>query len=472
MIIARALNGGEKCRDTADREINQFGYREIVNDKCPGNEKCPPIDCLWSKWEISENCNGTCLGTDVYRRYSRSVIQQAANGGKECPGGTFKYEKCRDLPPCPRCLNPPCENHECFAPCNCNEYETAFSIPGPPRPAAKSIGGSETAQILANISQINKDFFNLSTAVSSNKDIAAQFNEDGSRCYCHSKCCKESSVTSPPETPPAKLTMIDRLCVMLWKCLTEFIRTESESETTITQEPRLLSAANCCPTLRMTSTNEDTNTYWGPKLGVYQYQSLDKNGSAVYKHTSEKGTYLYRSPLGNWLGGSVVGENKGWIQQTTCDNINCPEECTAGWQYSDGETWKLDASLKPTCGCTPGTRIPSASDSCNTCICNEDGTIGECTKQLCSEDNPLENLIEENIAKFIEGTVRSGRMISDDEHSYNINDIYTNLLLTPEQQQNVRINVVGSQNPYGSENNLGVGKSLVHHAPRPSDNDV
>ena len=59
--------------------------------------------------------------------------------------------------------------------------------------------------------------------------------------------------------------------------------------------------ANCCPTLRLTSTNEDTNTYWGPKLGVYQYQSLDKNGSAVYKHTSEKGTYLYRSPLGNWL---------------------------------------------------------------------------------------------------------------------------------------------------------------------------
>ena len=89
-----------------------------------------------------------------------------------------------------------------------------------------------------------------------------------------------------------------------------------------------------------------------------------------------------------------------------------------------------------------------------------------------SADNALENLIEENIANFIEDTVRSGRMISDDEHSYNINDIYTNLLLTPEQQQNVRINVVGSQNPSASENNRGLEKSLVHHAPRPSDNDV
>ena len=45
-----------------------------------------------------------------------------------------------------------------------------------------------------------------------------------------------------------------------------------------------------------------------------------------------------------------MGENKGWIQQTTCDEISCPEMCTEGWQYSDGETWKFDTSMKPTCG--------------------------------------------------------------------------------------------------------------------------
>ena len=249
MIIARALNGGENCRDSADTEINQFGYSETVIDKCPGNEApaiCPAVDCQWSKWQISENCNGTC-GT-AYRRYTRTIIQQAENGGQECTEGTFKYEKCQDLPRCPRCLDPQpdgsCKKHECFAPCDCTKYEPAFNIPGPPKAKSIDVEGSDTAQILANISQLNKNLFNISSPISSNTDIAAQFNDDGSRCYCHSKCCNESSVTSPPETPPAKLTLIDRLCFRLWKCLTEFIRTESERETTITQEPRMLSSGN------------------------------------------------------------------------------------------------------------------------------------------------------------------------------------------------------------------------------------
>ena len=49
-------------------------------------------------------------------------------------------------------------------------------------------------------------------------------------------------------------------------------------------------------------------------------------------------------------GGSDVGENKGWIQQTKCDELPCPEMCSSGWQYSDGNAWNIDASMKPTCG--------------------------------------------------------------------------------------------------------------------------
>ena len=123
-------------------------------------------------------------------------------------------------------------------------------------------------------------------------------------------------------------------------------------------------------------------------------------------------------------GGSDVGENKGWIQQTKCDELPCPEMCTSGWQYSDGNAWNIDASMKPTCGkilhlkdwcennililvefafylgnyihlgCLAGSRVPSPYDSCNTCLCGEDGSIGSCTRILCSEGTYL------NIAIF------------------------------------------------------------------------
>ena len=38
-----------------------------------------------------------------------------------------------------------------------------------------------------------------------------------------------------------------------------------------------------------------------------------------------------------------------------------------------------------TIGCTPGSRVPSPHDDCNTCICGEDGSIGACTRILCSD---------------------------------------------------------------------------------------
>ena len=53
--------------------------------------------------------------------------------------------------------------------------------------------------------------------------------------------------------------------------------------------------------LRLSSTDEDAKSFWNAKLGLYKYHSLDKNGSVIYKHTTEEDTYLYRSPLGNWL---------------------------------------------------------------------------------------------------------------------------------------------------------------------------
>ena len=38
-----------------------------------------------------------------------------------------------------------------------------------------------------------------------------------------------------------------------------------------------------------------------------------------------------------------------------------------------------------TIGCTPGSRVPSPHDDCNTCSCGEDGSIGACTRILCSD---------------------------------------------------------------------------------------
>ena len=41
--------------------------------------------------------------------------------------------------------------------------------------------------------------------------------------------------------------------------------------------------------------------------------------------------------------------------------------------------------LKLFLGCSSGEKIPSPYDSCNTCICGEDGDIGVCTRMFCNE---------------------------------------------------------------------------------------
>merc|ERR1712020_20491 len=97
--------------------------------------------------------------------------------------------------------------------------------------------------------------------------------------------------------------------------------------------------AHCCHILRLSSTNDETTEFWDTKLGSYHYHSLDNNGSAVYKHASEKDTYLFRSPTGNWMVGPEIGKNHGWMQHTKCDG-KCAEMCSSGWEYSNGNVWK------------------------------------------------------------------------------------------------------------------------------------
>ena len=36
-------------------------------------------------------------------------------------------------------------------------------------------------------------------------------------------------------------------------------------------------------------------------------------------------------------------------------------------------------------GCIAGSRVPSPFDSCNTCLCAEDGSVESCTRILCLE---------------------------------------------------------------------------------------
>ena len=64
-------------------------------------------------------------------------------------------------------------------------------------------------------------------------------------------------------------------------------------------------------------------------------------------------------------------------------------------------------------------------------------------------DNELENVLEGGISNAIGETMRAGRYLKADagEHSYNINDIYADLLLTPLEKVKARVNVVGSKIP-------------------------
>ena len=55
------------------------------------------VDCEWGMWNHNE-CSQTC-GVSASRRLSRGIDKEAAFGGMQCLGPSFKYENC-SLQPC------------------------------------------------------------------------------------------------------------------------------------------------------------------------------------------------------------------------------------------------------------------------------------------------------------------------------------------------------------------------------------
>ena len=51
------------------------------------------------------------------------------------------------------------------------------------------------------------------------------------------------------------------------------------------------------------------------------------------------------------------------------------------WSFTFGSQAQEDSKCS-----TPGESVP-AGDGCNTCTCEEDGTLGKCTIELCINDS-------------------------------------------------------------------------------------
>ena len=56
------------------------------------------VDCEWSPYSNWTDCSMTCGGG--VEMTSRSIVQSALFGGKNCAGDAFKTEKC-NREPCP-----------------------------------------------------------------------------------------------------------------------------------------------------------------------------------------------------------------------------------------------------------------------------------------------------------------------------------------------------------------------------------
>ena len=57
------------------------------------------IDCRWSEFREWTSCSDTCGATGVRQR-TRTIVQEAVNGGKECLGCNNETEICKS-PECP-----------------------------------------------------------------------------------------------------------------------------------------------------------------------------------------------------------------------------------------------------------------------------------------------------------------------------------------------------------------------------------
>ena len=90
-VMRQAEHGGLECMGRSK------GLETCNLDPCPK-------DCRWSEWSTSQ-CTATCNpeiqnATKASRTKTRTILQQPANGGRECDGRNFDVEECDDLPTC------------------------------------------------------------------------------------------------------------------------------------------------------------------------------------------------------------------------------------------------------------------------------------------------------------------------------------------------------------------------------------
>ena len=91
-ITQHALNGGREC--IGDKIRNET----CSSEPCSGNDILEPVNCLWSRFGEWTACTKTCGGGE--RKSTRTMVQLALYGGKECKGNETKLESCNENP-CP-----------------------------------------------------------------------------------------------------------------------------------------------------------------------------------------------------------------------------------------------------------------------------------------------------------------------------------------------------------------------------------
>ena len=68
----------------------QFPIETKKSKKC-GESECP-VGCIWSEWGTWTSCSASCGGGSQFA--TRTVDQQATNGGEECSGQPIKSQSC------------------------------------------------------------------------------------------------------------------------------------------------------------------------------------------------------------------------------------------------------------------------------------------------------------------------------------------------------------------------------------------
>eukprot|EP00933_Yihiella_yeosuensis_P057696 TRINITY_DN5769_c1_g2_i1.p1 TRINITY_DN5769_c1_g2~~TRINITY_DN5769_c1_g2_i1.p1 ORF type:complete len:1326 (+),score=179.83 TRINITY_DN5769_c1_g2_i1:153-4130(+) len=101
---SKTCGGGELVR-TRSLEAPRHGGIKCPAEGSKQSQKCNvkpcPRDCKWSNWDTWSSCTKTCgRGT---RSRSRSIVVEAAHGGKVCTGGSKEDE--------------PCNTHKCAIDC-------------------------------------------------------------------------------------------------------------------------------------------------------------------------------------------------------------------------------------------------------------------------------------------------------------------------------------------------------------------